>query len=441
MTVQCFYPSNICPIPNAVTYRHFNLGDPFMRKGFTIIELLVVVSIIGLLVAILLPAIGKARDSALLTQSQSNLRAIGQASANYGADFQDRQWTAVADDLGVAPNLGDCTKFSEKRCSSQLVLGLTGAGSSVGFFIPQAKSCGIQGGSATCDVAKAYWPCDFDMAGTGNFGSWRLVNAKSFNKYVGSRFYDPIFYSPKDKVTLTKAATFLETGNDFAGPLDASGVEVTGANDLLQSAILSTYCWSPAAMWGPDVLSQKKGFQDPKSIPSAFRSPAASQAAYPDLKTRCMEHQWLQNKPTRSDTADGGTWDGGGPNPDPFCPKIRGKGGMPWFFNQGYMSAPATVFFDGHIAQLSVAEAVDSYNRIEFTTKNEANVVKGSFFAGSGGGGNTGFTAAGTATIPTMPKGYSWSTYDNGASFKNKNVSYHVLTANGILGRDTIGQH
>ena len=84
---------------------------------------------------------------------------------------------------------------------------------------------------------------------------------------------------------------------------------------------------------------------------------------------------------------------------------------------------------------------MDSYNRIEFTTKNEANLVKGSFFAGSGGGGTTGFTAAGTATIATMPNGYSWSTYDNGASFKNRNVSYHVLTANGILGRDTIGQH
>ena len=391
-----------------------------MRKGFTIIELLVVVSIIGLLVAILLPAIGKARDSALLTQSQSNLRSIGTASGIYGADFQDRQWTAIADDIGMSPNNGDCAIYSTKRCSAQLTLGFKEDGSAVGFFIPQAASCGVQASGADCKYVKAYWPCDFQMSTTGNFGSWRLVNAKSFNKYVGNRFYDPIFFAPKDKVTTEKASAFLEAGADFTG--------------TLEQTILSSYCWSPAAMWGPDVISKKKGFKAPPTTsPSGFRSPAASQAAFPDLKTRCMEHQWLQNKPNL-DTMDGGKWTGGtAPNKDSFCPAVRGSGGMPWVFNQGYQSAPATVFFDGHIAQLSVAEAADTYSRVALADKTNPTPATGDKPI-------TGTFATGS-TIPTMPTGYTnGATYDNGAEFAGKYVSYHVLTAGGILGRDTIGQ-
>ena len=55
--------------------------------GFTIVELLVVISIIALLIAILLPAIGKARDAARVTQSSANLRNLGIANDTYGADW------------------------------------------------------------------------------------------------------------------------------------------------------------------------------------------------------------------------------------------------------------------------------------------------------------------------------------------------------------------
>jgi prepilin-type N-terminal cleavage/methylation domain-containing protein/prepilin-type processing-associated H-X9-DG protein len=53
------------------------------RLGFTLVELLVVIAIIGVLVAMLLPAVGAARESARRTQCSNNLRNVGLAMINY----------------------------------------------------------------------------------------------------------------------------------------------------------------------------------------------------------------------------------------------------------------------------------------------------------------------------------------------------------------------
>lgn len=68
-------------------YTHSKRGFDNGRSGFTLIELMIIIAIIGLLAAILFPVLAYSRDKAGQTQCLSNLKQLAMASHQYSLDW------------------------------------------------------------------------------------------------------------------------------------------------------------------------------------------------------------------------------------------------------------------------------------------------------------------------------------------------------------------
>lgn len=115
-----------------------------LRGGFTLVEFLVVISIVVLLTGILMPSLARAREAADRMRCASNLRQVGGALVDYLGDYNDKLPRLAAAD-------GEARKYSEGMT-------LTKADGQEADGLGRLLRC-ANGGGYLADARLLYCPC------------------------------------------------------------------------------------------------------------------------------------------------------------------------------------------------------------------------------------------------------------------------------------------
>ncbi|MCK4872746.1 MAG: prepilin-type N-terminal cleavage/methylation domain-containing protein [Phycisphaerales bacterium] len=231
------------------------------ERGFTLIELLVVIAIIALLIGIILPALGRARESAKRIVSASNLREHAVFVAVYAGSYRDSLPTRMPETYALPD--GTVNPFHNGPRP----------------FGPGSMSVQVDNFIVTSG-ARFLLPLD----DPGDQWEWLLM---LYNDFYTATIFDETFWSPSD----FEGLAFFE---DKRAPSPDEWARA-------QPWVPPSYAYSQMNLWSAATWKAKRTDSSPTHEASG-KVAELSHIAYPSLKVAFHERGWYNNNPTNDTT-------------------------------------------------------------------------------------------------------------------------------------------